>query len=371
MTTSPAFQSFTTSRGARVFAIPVEAFPNFYAYTYLVQTGDMLTLIDTGSGSERSHASLQAGFEQAGAALGKPVNFADLTHILITHGHIDHFGGLVKLRGETQAQIGIHELDFQTVAHHEERLAVMGRRLEAFLKQWGVGDEARGDLLRMYRFTKALYQSVAIDFTFEAADMKVGPFEMIHVPGHCPGHVAIKLEDVIFCGDLVIERLTPHQSPEELTPFLGIRHYLESLSVFQRWAEGARLILSGHDAPIHNLNARIAEIRTSLSHRLRQTLDGFSEPHTVAEVNALVYGEIGGYNSLLVLEKMGAYVEYLYQRGLLEISNLSELEGGDAFPSPVIGRGVRGEGQPVIRYRCPHPVPEQELLPKERAYVFV
>jgi glyoxylase-like metal-dependent hydrolase (beta-lactamase superfamily II) len=355
MTASPAFQSFSTSSGARIFALPLEAFPNFYVYTYLVQTGDMLTLIDTGSGSERSHETLQVGFEQASAALGQPVSFADLTHILITHGHIDHFGGLVKLRGETKAQVGIHELDFQMVAHHEERLAVLGHRLDMFLKQWGVANEVRGDLLQMNRFTTAFYKSVKIDFTFEAMDMKVGPFDMIHVPGHCPGHVAIKLEDVIFCGDLVIENITPHQSPEELTPFLGIRHYLESLSVFERWAEGSRLILSGHDAPIPDLTARAAAIRADLSHRLRQTLEGFSEPRTIAEVNALVYGEIGGYNSLLVLEKMGAYVEYLYQRGLLEISNLSELEG---------------EGNPVIRYRCFQSVPER-ILPKERAYVFV
>ena len=88
--------------------------------------------------------------------------------------------------------------------------------------------------------------------------------------------------------------------------------------------------------------------------RLRQTLDGFAEPNTVANVCKLVYGEIGGYNSLLVLEKTGAYVEYLYQRGLLEISNLSELEDN-----------------PVIKYRCSNPVPDSELLPKERAYVFV
>jgi glyoxylase-like metal-dependent hydrolase (beta-lactamase superfamily II) len=370
MSVSPSFQSFTTSRGARVFAIPVEAFPNFWAYAYLVQTDDMLTLIDTGSGSDRSHASLQAGFEQASVALGKPVSFADLTHILITHGHIDHFGGLARLRELTGARVGIHELDVQTVVHHEARLSMLGRKLNEFLEQSGVSLEERGDLMRMYRFTKTVYHSVPVDYTFEAVDMQVGPFEMLHVPGHCPGHVAIKLEDVIFCGDHVIENIIPHQSPEELTPFMGLRHYLESLSVFQRWAEDVRLVLSGHDAPIPNLNARIAEIRANLSHRLGQTLNGFSEPRTIAEVNTLVYGEIGGYNSLLVLEKMGAYVEYLYQRGVLEISNLSELEGDGQLPSP-LGRGAGGEGRPVIRYRCPTPVPEQELLPKERAYVFV
>jgi glyoxylase-like metal-dependent hydrolase (beta-lactamase superfamily II) len=354
MTVTPSFQSFTTSRDARVFAIPVEAFPNFYAYTYLVQTDDTLALIDSGSGNDRSHETLKAGFEQASVALGRPINFADLTHILITHGHIDHFGGIVKLRGETDARIGIHELDFQTVAHHEEKLAVIGRRLESFMKQWGVPDEARGDLLRMYYFTKAIYKSVKIDFTYEAVDMKVGAFEMIHIPGHCPGHVAVKLDDVIFCGDHVIESVTPHQSPEELTPFMGVNHYLESLSLFERWSDGAALVLSGHDAPIPNLRTRIAEIRVNLAYRLRQTLDGFAEPNTVANVCKLVYGEIGGYNSLLVLEKTAAYVEYLYQRGLLAISNLSELEDN-----------------PVIKYRCSNPVPDSELLPKERAHVFV
>ena len=357
MSKTPAFQTFQTSRGAQVFAIPVEAFPNFFAYAYLVQTGDMLVLIDTGSGSEQSHETLQAGLEQAGAVLGKPLGFADLTHILVTHGHIDHFGGLVRIRDLTKAQVGIHELDFQTVAHHEEKLAVMGRRLDVFLKQWGVGEEVRSYLLQMYRFTKAFYRSVKIDFTFDDSHMTVGPFEMLHVPGHCPGHVAIRLDDVVFCGDLVVEGVTPHQSPEELTPFLGLNHYLISLALFERWTGNARLVLSGHDAPISNLKERITGIRANLSYRLHQTLEGFTEPDTVANVCKLVYGEIGGYNSLLVQEKMGAYVEYLYQRGFLEISNLGELEGGDGYP--------------VIRYRCAKSVPETELLPKERAYVLV
>ena len=236
----------------------------------------------------------------------------------------------------------------------------MGRQLQVFLEQAGIEAEERSDLLRMYRFTKALYQSVKVDFTFEAANMQIGPFEMLHVPGHCPGHVAIKLEDVIFCGDLVIERVTPHQSPEELTPFMGLRHYFESLAVFQRWADGARLVLSGHDAPIPDYHGRIDGIRANLSHRLQQTLEAFCQPRTMAEATAQVYGAIGGYNSLLVQEKMGAYVEYLYQRGLLEISNLAELEDGE-----------KNGGAPVVRYRCSNSVPETELLPKEKAYVFV
>ena len=41
-----------------------------------------------------------------------------------------------------------------------------------------------------------------------------------------------------------------------------------------------------------------------------------------------VYGDTAGYNLLLVIEKTGAYVEYLYEHGMIEIVNPSEIEQG-------------------------------------------
>jgi glyoxylase-like metal-dependent hydrolase (beta-lactamase superfamily II) len=203
----------------------------------------------------------------------------------------------------------------------------------------------------MYRFTKALYRSVPVDFTYEAAGMMIGPFEVVHVPGHCPGHVAIKLDDVVFCGDLVLEQVTPHQSPEELTPFMGVRHYLEALSVLESWASDARLILNGHDEPISDLPVYIVNVRQRLSHRIDQTLAAASEPCTLAEITEQVYGAMGGYNALLVIEKIGAYVEYLYQRGLLEITNFKELENGKG-PVPIRYRRLDEIGSSML-YREP------------------
>lgn len=346
----PAFTTFETRTGTRIHRLPVEAFPNMWANTYLVETGDWRVLIDSGSGRDKSNEDLEAGLSRAGCRL------TGLTHILLTHGHIDHFGGLPYIREQTQAPLGVHELDLQTVSRHEERLALMTRRLQDFLSQAGVADERRGELIQMYRFTKALYHSIPVDFTYEAGDMQLGPFEMIHLPGHCPGHVAIKLEDVIFTGDLVLERIVPHQSPEELTPYMGLRHYLESLTALKHWSEGASLVLNGHDDPITDLPARVETIRQHVSGRIQQTLEALSEPRTIAEATQQVYGPMGGYNALLVLEKIGAYVENLYQRGLLEITNLDELDNG----------------QPAaVKYRRLRAVNDSEILPKEKSYVFV
>ncbi|HUE99817.1 MAG TPA: MBL fold metallo-hydrolase [Anaerolineales bacterium] len=346
MSEKATFAFFETTSGARIHRIPLEAFPNFWAYVYLVQKNDYCVLIDSGSGTETAHESLLSGFQQAG------IRSSDLTHILLTHAHIDHFGGLTKLRPVATAKLGVHELDVQTVAHHEARLALIGRRLASFLSDTGLAEETRDQLLSIYRFTKSIYRSVPVDFTYEAANMRLGPFEFIHLPGHCPGHVAIRLDDVVFCGDMIVEGVTPHLSPESIDACSGLDHYLESLSRFQHWAKVARLILNGHNGVITDLPAQIELTKQNILRRMSRAIDVLREPLTVAEVCTAVYGETGGYNQLLVMEKTGAYVEYFYEHGMIEITNAEELE----------------QGLPT-RYQRLYEVSNDEILPKERNMV--
>jgi glyoxylase-like metal-dependent hydrolase (beta-lactamase superfamily II) len=348
MSQPAAFTSFETAGGARIHRIPLQAFPNFWAHVYIVQKDAYCVLIDTGSGTDLSHENLVSGFQQAG------VQVLDLTHILLTHAHIDHFGGLTKLRPITSARIGCHELDLQTVMHHEARLALIGRRLASFLAETGLSDETREQLLGIYRFSKAIYQSVPVDFTYEAVGMQLGPFEFIHVPGHCPGHVAIHVDDVVFCGDMVVERVTPHLSPESINPYSGLAHYLKSLALLQLWAKDARFVLNGHNDVITDLPSQVEATKQNILRRMGKAVEALHEPVTIEEICRAVYGETGGYNQLLVIEKTGAYVEYLYEHGMIEITNPDELE----------------QGKPA-RYRLLREISESELLSKERAYVFV
>lgn len=332
MSEKSTFAVFETSGGAKVQRLPLEAFPGFWAYVYVVQKDGYCVLIDSGSGTETSHENLVSGLQQAG------LQPSDLTHIFLTHAHIDHFGGLTKLRPLTNAQIGVHELDVQTVAYHEARLALIGRRLASFLSDTGLPEETRDQLLSIYHFTKAIYQSVPVDFTlrlrstqggaYESPDMRLGPFELIHLPGHCPGHVAIRVDDVVFCGDMVVEGVTPHLAPESISPYSGLDHYLESLLRFQQWSKGARLVLNGHNDVITDLPAQIEATKQNILRRINKAVQALSEPLTIADVCHAVYGETGGYNQLLVIEKTGAYVEYLYNHGMVEITNPEEVAQG-------------------------------------------
>ncbi len=258
MSERATYALYETSSGAQIHRIPLQAFPKFWAYVYVIRKDGANILIDCGSGTEVSHEELLKGLRQAG------LQPSDLTHILLTHAHIDHYGGLSKLKPLTRAKIGCHELDLQTVAYHEARLALIGRRLASFLTETGLPEETRDSLLGIYRFTKSLYRSVPVDLTYESQNMQVGPLEMIHLPGHCPGHVAMRLDDVVFCGDMVVEGVTPHLAPELINPYGGLDHYLASLVRLQNWAEGARLILNGHNEVITDLPARIQATRQNL-----------------------------------------------------------------------------------------------------------
>jgi len=334
---------FTTSAGAQIFQIPMHVFPGLWGYAYLVlldgESGPYRVLIDAGSGFGDSNQHLQAGFQAVSSLLGRPVGPGDLTHILVTHAHIDHIGGLAYLRPLTAARLGVHELDMRNLTNFEERIIVVSRRLSAFLLEAGVSQARSDKLVEMYRQLKGFFRSVEVDFTYEAAAMHLGPFQFFHVPGHCAGHVVIRLHDVLFSGDHVLNDISPHMAPESLTRFTGLGHYLESLQALHPWAAGVRLTLGGHNQPVTDLPARLDAIRQVHTRRLAQVIEFLSQPHTILETSQVLFGEVHGYNVLLALEEAGAHVEYLYQRGLLAIDNLQELENG-AGPLPIRYRGL-------------------------------
>jgi glyoxylase-like metal-dependent hydrolase (beta-lactamase superfamily II) len=345
-------QCFETDAGARVYQIPLEAFPGLWAYVYVVLLNDekgetFRVLIDAGSGFGDSNQHLERGLQQISEMESKPLSLSDLTHIFITHGHIDHIGGLSYVRSRTGALLGVHELDKRNLTNYEERVVIMTCKLSQFLAEAGVPSEQRKDLLDLYKMTKSLFHSVPVDFTYEQIGMKLGPFRFLHVPGHCAGHVVVRLDGLLFSGDHVLSGISPHQAPEHLTSFTGLEHYLNSLDILDKWAADVRLTLGGHRRPITDLKSRLEEIRQVHASRLEMVLSLLGEPHTIHEVAQSLFGEVNGYNILLALEEAGAHVEYLYQRGYLGIENLSELEESDC-PIPVYYQRLEGDPSPVL-----------------------
>ena len=344
--------TYQTAGGAYIYQIPLHEFPGLIGNSYLVITGVYRVLIDTGSGYGESNHDLEKGLEEISIFRSEDCSFRSLTHIFITHGHIDHYGGLSFIKNKTQAQVCIHELDQRIVANHDERVTLASHRLNQFLVEAGVSAENRNKQLEMYKITKSLFQSVKVDITYESAGMYIGPFIFTHVPGHCAGHVLIRLHDVLFSGDQILEKTSPHQVPEQITPSTGLETYLRSLEIVKSIAKEVKFTLGGHENPIYDLESRILEIKNVHRDRLQLILEALSEPRTIADISKLLFGKVEGYTILLALEEAGAHIEYLYQRGYLEISNISEVEinlDSTAFNYKSIVPKAINSGQPLTK----------------------
>jgi len=309
----------------RVYRILVEVFPDYTGYVHLVLADSSVTLIDAGSGFEPGRADLLAGFDEVRDRFGEKVSLADVQRVIVTHGHIDHFGGLPFIREHSQAQFGVQALDLRVLTNYEERVVVASKDLAIFLKRAGVSPRRIERLLEMYQFAKNFFSSVQVDFVIEDEESQDGLFRFYHTPGHCPGQICVQVEDLMFTSDHVLPHTSPHQAPESITAFTGLGHYLESLRKLKQ-VPGVRLALGGHEEPLTDLYGRIAEIERLHQERLEQVLDICKEPHTINEISKALFHEVSGYEVLLAVEEAGAHVEYLYQHGKLAVHNLEELE---------------------------------------------
>jgi len=327
MTSLPAIERFESDNGVCIYRIPLEVFPGFIAYAYLVLEAGPPTLIDTGSGYGSSNEQLVQGIEALRADFGVKVAVKDIQRIIVTHGHIDHFGGVSFMVEQTGAHVGIHQIDRRVLTNYEERVVVATKDLRVYLERAGVREDKIPPLMEMYGFSKKHVRSVTVDIDLDE-DIMLDGMQFIHTPGHCPGQVCIILGDVLLSADHILAQTTPHQAPESITRYTGLGHYLESLRKVAR-VSNIRLALGGHEEPIDDLYERIEAIRASHQRKLERILDlmkATASPCTISDISKAMYPDRHGYDVLLALEEVGAHVEYLYEHGRLAVSNLDEVE---------------------------------------------
>jgi len=319
---------YETDGGVRIYRIAAQVFSMLVANVYLVIAGDYAALIDTGSGLGQSDDHLRAGLDQIRDEWGERVGWGDLSRIVITHAHIDHYGGLGAVRERSGAPVAVHELDRRVLTHHEERLALTSRAVSAFLWRAGVSDSHHTSLMGMYGWSKGLFHSIEVATVLRDGDLLDDLMLVRHAPGHCPGQVCLQIGDVLLSADHVLPHTSPHMAPESITPSTGLGHYLDSLRKIAA-VPGIRLALGGHEQPIGDLYGRIAQIEASHQRKLDRLLAACAEPRTISELSRAIYPDVSHYDILLALEETGAHVEYLDLRGELAVANIDEVAGDE------------------------------------------
>jgi glyoxylase-like metal-dependent hydrolase (beta-lactamase superfamily II) len=151
------------------------------APAFLLVTGNELSLIDTGMVGETP--KLIAQMEDAGFAV------SDIRMIVLTHCHCDHTGGAAELAKLSGAKIAAHQDEIPYIKQDETQPTTSPLRRPLF---W-LFDRVYRTHIRNVDI--ALQDGHVVDI--------LGGLEVIHVPGHTPGSIALYQPErqMLFSGD--------------------------------------------------------------------------------------------------------------------------------------------------------------------------
>lgn len=223
--------------------------------TYLIGT-DSLAVIDPGPDD------LQHLFAVLAALGDKP-----LTHIFVTHSHLDHSPLATPLAEET------------------------GARIVAF------GDSYAGQSAVMRRLVAKGYSGggEGVDLSFnphvtledqEVIACGAGTFRAIHTPGHMGNHLCFAWEDVVFTGDHIMGWASSMVSP----PDGDIADFMASCRKLQ--GVDATTFHPGHGAPIEDPMGRISWLIAHRKDRTTQIINQLTAgPTDVTSLTKRIYAD--------------------------------------------------------------------------------
>ena len=165
------------------------------------------------------------------------VNLRRISLILLTHGHVDHFGNALRLKAKTGAPIAIHELDAEG-PRKGRNMAVSPRNAFQTLFAFFIN-----------RMKTAAF-SPDIILKGEEGDLEqYGVMaRWVRTPGHTPGSISIVLPgEAAIVGDLVVGRFNAVKRPAY--PF-WVKDEQQARESIRKLLDYAPIIfLSGHGGP--------------------------------------------------------------------------------------------------------------------------
>lgn len=129
---------------------------------YLVESKQECALIDTGAG--RGTRQILNNIKKLGFQPGQ------ISYIILTHGHIDHIGGVKELQEQAGAEVVAHQLELDAIENGNSQLTAAS--------WYGVEYQP----VQVNRVIKQDGESLAV------GDIEL---EFLHTPGHTPGSISV------------------------------------------------------------------------------------------------------------------------------------------------------------------------------------
>ena len=178
------------------------------SYLILPEEGSReLVLIDTGVGREEAWQALGAGLARFGYRM------EDISLILLTHAHTDHFGQAPRIRRASGCEIWGHEAIQASVADYLPPPSRVEREKQ-FFRRLGFTDAMYDKIFEYRDYVGEIFEPCELDRALVDGDViEIDGFHLhtIHTPGHCAEEVVYwqPKSRQMFSGDHLLPDITP------------------------------------------------------------------------------------------------------------------------------------------------------------------
>jgi len=156
-------------------------------HAYLLDDGNGLTLVDTLFDQDAHRVLSQV------QAIGKTVQ--DIRHIILTHAHRSHLGGLAELKKLSGATVYAHEWEADIISADRRAQPVSILPYPPYRTYY---------LQIGLNLNLAKHKPITVDEYVHEGD-RIGPVQVIFAAGHSPGHLAFFWPErkALIAGDAV------------------------------------------------------------------------------------------------------------------------------------------------------------------------
>jgi len=303
-----------------------------YVNIYLIQGDDGHLLIDTGWNTEEAFNSLKRQLSEIG------VSFEDISQIVVSHIHPDHYGLAGRLKQLSQAKIFIHHLEENLIEPRYIKMGGLLAQLEHWLHINGVITDELPQLqaasLGMERFVASALPDIRL-YGGEIISTGLFSFQVIWTPGHSPGHICLyePAQKILISGDHILPTITPNVGLHPQSSKNPLGDYLNSVDIIKEL--DVNLVLPGHENPFTELQPRIGVI---VQHHKLRNLEilqtAVAKPKTAYQISTEITWMSDkrgvGWQNLAPLDKRFAILETLAHLELMRAQGrVKKLLGDD------------------------------------------
>lgn len=287
---------------------------------YALEDGDGVALLDTGT----DVTALEDGLRALGTSL------EDVTTIVCTHSHYDHYGlaGTIRSRSGAPVLLGAGELgnlrstlDRETFARaqQENRRAMVEHGAQALL------EEGRAPTFEQVQTRGPWEPPDRLLADGERVELRERVLEAVLTPGHTRGHLMFRdaQAGLVFGGDHLLPHITPSLGFEYFNDGKALERFLASLAAIR--GVQARWVAPGHGPVFSDLAGRVEELEAHHASRLDACLEALDGPATAFAVAQRLtwtrherpFAALDVFNRMLATMETVTHLELLADRGRL------------------------------------------------------